>query len=235
MRAARAAAGILAGGATLALVAAAAAQGLNTTAIRIDLGPARAVAGFEVGTDGTRDMLVHARLFAWTQDGGQDRLLPTERVAVNPAIFELRPGERQLVRVGLVGAPGPAAAEQAFRLLVDEVPDQTLPEPGQVRTAVRLSLPVFVAGSGPRAMRIEAGLPHAKGVPLRNLGNAHVRVDAVSLRDRAGGEVAARRIFLYLLPGAEMLLPLPLAPGLPARVARVALETNAGPLSSEPR
>ncbi|ROP99856.1 fimbrial chaperone protein [Stella humosa] len=211
-----------------------AAQSLHTTAIRIELGPQAPIVSFEVVNPGTQDTMVHVRPVVWEQPGGEDRLTPSDRLVVSPPIFDLAPQGRQLVRVGLA-TPASGEVEQAFRLLIDEVPDRVKPVPGQIRTVVRISVPVFVLPNRPPAPRLAAGPMRAGALSLRNQGNTHVRVDWIVLRDRHGAELGRHKVFVYLLPGAERVVQVPIAPGREQAVAVVAMETDAGPLTSELR
>jgi fimbrial chaperone protein len=45
------------------------------------------------------------QLFAWSQDAGQDILQPTTDLLVSPPVFTVQPGQSQLLRIALRGAP----------------------------------------------------------------------------------------------------------------------------------
>ena len=66
---------------------------------------------------------------------------------MSPAIFTLQPGEKQVVRIALRGAPDPRR-ERAYRVLVSEVPTpqlKTTPDASGFRIALRMDMPLFVA------------------------------------------------------------------------------------------
>lgn len=82
---------------------------------------------------------VQIRAFAWDQAGGADHLTPTTDLMVSPPIVEIGPGVPQVIR--LVLRHPAVQAEQAFRIIVDQIPPPGAP--GTVRIALRLSIPVF--------------------------------------------------------------------------------------------
>lgn len=73
-----------------------------------------------VSNRGDAAVTLQVRGFTWTQEGGEDRLVPVTDVIVAPAIFSLAAGGAQVVRA-LVQAPA-ADRERTYRLLIDELP-----------------------------------------------------------------------------------------------------------------
>ncbi|PAM43723.1 pilus assembly protein, partial [Acinetobacter baumannii] len=71
---------------------------------------------------GTSPVKLQVRVFRWIQQDGKEQLLPTEDLLATPPMQELAAGQQQLVRVMRAVADAPAA-QQYYRLIVDEVPD----------------------------------------------------------------------------------------------------------------
>jgi fimbrial chaperone protein len=142
------------------------------------------------------------RAFAWSQAAGGDALTQTSAAMLSPPMFTLPEGQRQTVR--LVMRTQAAPLEQAFRILIDEIP---APENGQVRMALRVSLPVFVAGgSGSSDLQWRA-VPDAKGVivSVRNTGSRRARIASLSLGGNGHATIAGQLMDQnpYVLAGGE--------------------------------
>ena len=91
--------------------------------------------------DGLRPVNVQVRVFRWTKVNGKDRLDPTTDVVASPPITKLSPGTENLIRVLRVSKQ-PVKGMEAYRLLIDELPDAGKRLPGQVNVMIRHSIPV---------------------------------------------------------------------------------------------
>jgi fimbrial chaperone protein len=133
-----------------------------------------------------REIPVQSRLFAWTQDAGNDVYAPSSELTVSPSISMIPPGETQIVR--LLRKVGAGKGEKRFRLAVDQLPDPSRVQAGQAATRIRFTIPVFVdrdtAGSAALAWR----LTDAR-LELANTGGATVRIVGVSVKTAGGSDV----------------------------------------------
>jgi fimbrial chaperone protein len=105
-----------------------------------------------------------------------------------PPVFEIAAGAEQVIRLAL-RRPLTSGTEQAYRLLITEVPRAVGGDQG-VAFALRLNLPVFVTpdGAAPApAWSLERDGGGAK-LTLGNQGSAHVRVRSVALFQDGGAE-----------------------------------------------
>ncbi|GKS89270.1 fimbria/pilus periplasmic chaperone [Acidovorax sp. SUPP2539] len=132
-------------------------------------GPQRAVALW-LENRGAEPVSMQVRVFQWRQTDGQDRFEAQREVVASPPISQIPPGQRQMVRL-LSTQPVPARTEQAYRVLVDELPAATPPPPPDppapappsagasrtpqalpsdaavaVRLQIRYAIPLFVYG-----------------------------------------------------------------------------------------
>jgi fimbrial chaperone protein len=149
-----------------------------------------------------------AEVLAWTQQGGQDVLVPTRDALVSPARFTVAPGRSQVVRVALRRAP--AGASATYRLVLRQSV-QAAPTAGSAVTITPryvFSLPVFAERSAARpniavsAVRQEGGT----ALVLRNTGDGYGVFR--KLQVSAGGrtvEVGNQ----YVLSGASVTFKLP--------------------------
>jgi len=124
-------------------------------------------------------------------------------------VFALAGNAKQIIRVALRGVP-PASTEQAYRLLITEVPGGGAAGTG-VRFALRLSLPVFVTPADAVARPVwSLGLDNGRQVlRLVNEGAAHLHIKRLTIRSASAPEpVQTIDAAVYLLPGQEQAWPL---------------------------
>ncbi|WP_151731647.1 fimbrial biogenesis chaperone, partial [Acinetobacter seifertii] len=85
------------------------------------------------------------RIFEWTQNDGQDQLIPTDDIAISPPFIKLKPNDSYNLRVVRI-KPEPISGEKTYRIILDELPkpiDSRKASQG-VNVLLRSSLPVFV-------------------------------------------------------------------------------------------
>src|ERR1700752_3444746 len=95
---------------------------------------------------GATPIATQIRGFRWVQEEGRERLEPTADVVASPPAAALRPGQDDVVRVVRL-AKNAIAGEEAYRLLIDELPELSQP-PRTVNFVVRHALPLFFAAPG---------------------------------------------------------------------------------------
>jgi fimbrial chaperone protein len=201
----------------LAAAGTALAGTLGVAPIRVELGPTAGVAVLTVRNQDDAPVVVQARPAAWSQHDGQEQLEDTHELLVTPPLFTIPARSEQVVRVALLRKPDPAR-ELDYRLVLSEVPPEAAPEPGQLRVALRITLPVFVAAAvrgAPELSWHHSVLPDGTlRIVAENRGRAHIQVlnfDASPAE--GGGEQLHTDNARYLLPGASAQWELRAAPG----------------------
>lgn len=182
-------------GAALVLAAALAfparAAVLQLAPIPVEVQAPQAAAVLNLSNRASAEVALQTRVFRWTQEGGEDRLVPTSDVVVSPPIATVPPGQTLTVRV-VRRLPQPAAAEETYRIWVDELPSEKGKTKGQsLRILMRYSVPVFFAPRG--AERDEAALSWRLArtssgdfkLTASNPGSRRVRLSELQLRDAA--------------------------------------------------
>lgn len=181
---------------------------------------------------GNQAVNMQLRIFSWSQEGGDDHYQPQQSVVGSPPMMTIAPGERQMVRLIRQATP-PAGQEQAYRIIVDEIPalapndePQNAPR-AAVRLQMRYSLPLFVYGEGatpPERLSnhssdnsgLYPGLSwriiQQNGQPqleIQNTGQHHVRLSQVAFKQGATHEEVSKGLLGYVLPGDTRRWPLP--------------------------
>lgn len=141
-------------GICLALASLAAAAGnLRVAPITLEFQPGEASAALRLYNSGSAPIRVQIRVVEWIQEDGRERTGPTRELVASPPIVEIPPGREQLVRI-IRPVALPASRELAYRLLVNELPDESGERTG-LRFLLHYSIPVFVAPSAPTAPAVQ--------------------------------------------------------------------------------
>ena len=189
----------------------AAAGGLQVSPVSLTLAASQNAEGLWLSNTGDNGVNAQVRVYRWTQEGGEDKLTPSRGLVISPPMLQLAAGDRQLVRAIRLGAPpsGPGAAQEAYRMIIDELPVDTAGKKG-VQFVLRYSVPVFVEPAGAAAapaqlswaIRREGDKPMLE---VANSGGTHAQLANLSFTDAAGHRTELTPGLLgYVLPGAQM-------------------------------
>lgn len=193
------------------------ATGLQVAPIGLEFTPAKPAQGLWLTNTGDRALHAQVRVFHWTQADGKDELASTQALVVSPPMLDLPPGHRQLVRVIRTGGPAGGGSEEAFRVVVDELPQAGESQNTGVQYVLRYSIPVFVGPANPPdAAAVGAALRWSfvrrdgqLALQVRNTGTRHAQLANLSLRPTTGPVIEVSGGLLgYVLPGMTMHWPL---------------------------
>jgi fimbrial chaperone protein len=165
----------------------AAAASLQVSPVRLEVVAPGAAVTVTLHNSGARTLSTQARIYRWTQDGDEDRLEPTEDVVVSPPAAELEPGQSYIVRVVRV-ASGPVQGEETYRLLVDELPEEST-RARAVNLVLRQSIPVLFDAADATAHDVSWSVSQeGRFLVLKatNAGDRRFRLSSVRIRDASG-------------------------------------------------
>jgi len=192
---------------------------LAVSPLRVDLDPQHPIGVLTVTNQGSEPAVIQAGVQRWQQTADDDLFEPADGLLITPALFRLKPGQHQLIRIGWrQPVPRPLQAA-AWRIFLSEVPAMPAPGASGLRMSLRLSIPLFMywPDMPPADLRWQ-WLPASGSQPGRlqvsNLGGRHARVTRLLV----DGETAPRAQLLYVLPGATRQLPLPDRTGAVTRI-----------------
>ncbi|MDZ3990872.1 molecular chaperone [Pseudomonas sp. Teo4] len=184
---------------------------------------------------GTAPTSLQVRVFAWRQGDYQEQFQAQRDIIGSPPVATIAPGQKQLVRLTRI-ANSPVGQEQAYRIIIDEIPSPLPTDTSSqgttaaIRLQMRYSVPLFVYGEGlwgkpdPEGRRSadSVGKPQlswravtVQGKPyveLRNTGPVHARLTDVVVQQGNQSRPLAEGLLGYVLPGASMRWPAPMAP-----------------------
>jgi len=191
----------------------AAAASISVSPTLIDKAASGNTAAVTLQTPGGEPVRVQVRIFRWTQADGKDRLEPTRDVVASPPMLKIAPGTDYTVRVVRL-LKRPAAGEESYRLLIDQLPEPRDRRANQVNLVIRQSIPVFfrMGDEQPPAMAWTA-LRTKRGLVLtaRNDGDRRFKLANLVVRTASGemlrridglaGYVLGHSAMTWIIPG----------------------------------
>ncbi|VWC84910.1 pilus assembly protein PapD [Burkholderia lata] len=219
-----------------ASAAAVSAATLQITPVTIELPPSAAATSVMLDNPGGRPIYGQVRTYRWTQENGDDVMTPTDALAASPPLLQIGANAGQLIRLVRTALDAPAA-EESYRVLIDELPAPGTPVENGITIRLRYSVPVFVEPPGmpapPRlAWRVERD---AQGLRLAvdNRGGRRAQLSAVRLVDAQGAtHEVARGLLGYALAGSTRRWPLKLD-ARAASFVKVQATVNAQPVEAQ--
>lgn len=221
----------------LAVIPQAQAAVMQVSPVRIDFEPVQSAQALLVFNNGQRDLEAQVRIMQWSQQNGENRLVPASDIVASPAIMRVSPGKRQTVRLIRL-QPAAPARELSYRVILDELPRKDAAS-NHVNVLLRYSIPLFIepheqAMQAPAqedpAVAATTDLSHVRSQVVRgqdgraqlrmsNNGDHVLRISSISTLASGGqSRVLVNGLVGYVLPGSQMSWPLntayPLSPGV---------------------
>lgn len=163
------------------------AASLQVTPVLLEVPAPGAASVVTLRNTGSKPIAVQTRIFRWFQEDGRERLEPTAGVVASPPAAELRPSQDYVVRIVRLDK-SPVVGEEAYRLLIDELPEpQTRAR--TVALTVRHSIPLFFDASDASPARATWRVTRGAGglsLTASNAGDARLRLSDVKLSDQSG-------------------------------------------------
>lgn len=214
------------------------AASLQVAPVLVEVPAPGATATMKLRNEGTKPLDAQIRIFQWTQVDGADVLTPTSDVAASPPVASLRPNTDYTVRIVRTKKES-AAKEEAYRLLVDELPESTGGQSSSVNIALRYSIPVFftVAGAPPKLSWELQQRANKPVIVASNSGDRRIRLAKLKITDGKGGVANfGDGLAGYVLGHSSMSFPVPVsAKGFGAGgLASISAQTDLGPIDAKP-
>lgn len=209
--------------AVLAAAGAARAQSLAIEPVTVQLAPGQMAATLTVVNQSPDESDFQVRAYGWAVEKGEDKLTPTGQVVLSPPLGRIAPQARQLIR--LVLRTPPKDHEETYRIWLDQIPPPS--EPGSVRIALRLSIPVFALPAVRTAPDLQWQLVPGGGklvLTARNRGTRHQTVRNLTVTAADGTVLKPESsVSPYILAGAARSWTLVAPDGKPAAAGAVHL------------
>lgn len=194
---------------------AAQAQSLVVAPINVQLAPGQKATALTITNQSPDIGAFQVRAYEWQVVDGQDQLTPTDKIILSPPLGNIQPQGSQLVRLVLRAVP--TDHEETYRIWLDQIPPPS--QPGSVRIALRLSIPVFAVPATRVTPDLHWQLTRTGGT-LRliasNSGTQHQAVRKLTVTAADGTALKVEGgVSPYILAGASRSWTLAVADGKP--------------------
>lgn len=151
------------------------------------------------------------RVRSWRIENGQEYLDIQQKVLPSPAMLDIEPGQRQLVRLVYVAANAVPEyeTEQSYRVIIDDISAEPESEGTQINVRMRYMLPLFLGSPLHANHDVEQQLNgdliiEDDGALLRihNRAKKHVRLSSVQLISAGERLEISNGLLGYILPGS---------------------------------
>jgi fimbrial chaperone protein len=167
---------------------AAPAASLNVAPVTVEVAAPGATATLTLRNEGDQPLNAQIRVFRWTQVDGEEKLIPSDDVVASPPVVSLAPKADYAVRIVRVTKQA-VSGEEAYRLIVDELPDPTRPRNGAVAIVLRYSIPIFFTTAKSADPKLNWEIQQRDGrtyVVASNSGERRVRISRLKIQDAKG-------------------------------------------------
>jgi fimbrial chaperone protein len=173
--------------------------------VRVELAPGKLNSVLRVSNASDDSLMMQASVLSWTTDGEKDLYTPVDDILLNPPVFTVPAHATQVMRLGLRKANG-GQSEQAYRLIVAEVPKPLPPGFYGLRTIVRISIPIFIKAPAAVAQLSWEAKQDGEGlltITAVNHGTAHIQIRSFDVVSSQSAEHHSKAVNDYLLPGQK--------------------------------
>ena len=130
----------------LGIVSSSQATSLQISPVLVEVPAPGAASKLLLKNSGSELVKAQIRIFKWIQENGKDKLVPTRDVVASPPLVKISPKGTNIVRVIRISKT-PTDGEEAYRIIVDQLPDRSKKSGVAVKLQMRYSVPVFFGGS----------------------------------------------------------------------------------------
>lgn len=187
---------------------------VSITPVSAHFAPGEKIETLTFKNKGDDSITLQAQFFSWSQKDGQNIYQPTKDVFASPAMFTLKPGEKQLLRVALRKSTNVSMMQQqTYRVFFTQILPRQVKQvaPEQVNTKLKISLPIFLdIDAQKEKVALTAKESHHQ-VILTNAGNVTRLINQIRWMKEDGTTPIAplQNVFIYLLPGSSYTLATP--------------------------
>lgn len=190
------------------------AASLQVAPVSVEVLSPNATATVTIRNEGNRPLNAQIRVFRWTIVDGAEQLVPTNDVVASPPMASLAPGADYTIRI-VRTVKNAVEREEAYRLLIDEIPDGSRKMSSGVNIAVRYSIPVFFIKDTSKQASIKWWIEKTATryhLMASNVGERRVRIANLKLRDANGKTITfGTGLVGYALANSTTRWPFPRA------------------------
>jgi len=158
------------------------ASSLSVIPISLDVTQQSGIGALTLRNREARPLNVQVRIFRWSQSDGQDRLEPTQDVVVTPPIVTINAGADYIVRLQRTNS-GAISGEEAYRAVIDELPNPNRQRNGTIAILLRYIVPIFFLSPDASQPKLAWSLSHSGAAAVLTAANSgDKRIQLVDLK-----------------------------------------------------
>lgn len=214
------------------------AAGLQISPTGLSL-PAKQRAGiFTLTNTGGQPLTAQVRVYRWDQDeNGKDVLTPSKEVIASPPMVKLAAGGVQQFRV--IRTKPAVQAEEAYRLVVDELPPPQAKQKKGLQFVLRYSVPLFLNQTENPEAALQWHIRNAPGgrmlLTAANTGTAHAQLSNIAVQTGKGRHNLVNGLAGYALPGKTWQYSLDSSASAAVRQGKLSVTVNGRTVQPEVR
>lgn len=211
------------------------AEAFSISPMHLRLNTAGGVQVIRLTNTHDRSKSVRLQAFAWTQSDDPAKLEPTQDLLLVPPLFEVEPGEEQIIRIGL-RRTFEAEEERTYRIMISEIPSEVDRKEG-LNFNLEINMPIFVAPKGASAeprWSLSEDDTLGSSIVLSNKGNAHVKILSIDMQTTDGiAELVKIGDQGYVFGGEQRRWPIETALAEIKGPVEIKAKTTAGPIEAQ--
>ncbi|WOE33222.1 MULTISPECIES: molecular chaperone [unclassified Acinetobacter] len=194
------------------------AASLQVAPILLEFLPQEKVKELWLTNTGDQSIQAQVRVNAWTQQNNQDTLTTSKNLIASPMVLSIPAGQRQLVRLMRNDKDkAEQSNEQAYRLIVDELPQAQTDTQSGLQLLLKYSIPVFFKTSntndviqGFTSLKDMNFKYNTNTLTIDNQSGQYKRFSQFSYIDEQGKKIPIQRGLMgYVLSGQTMQWSIP--------------------------
>jgi fimbrial chaperone protein len=192
------------------------AASLQVAPILLEFSPQEKVKELWLTNTGNENIRAQVRVNAWTQSNQQDILANSKDLIASPMVISIPAGQRQLVRL-IRNTQIANTTEQAYRLIVDELPNSQTNVQSGLQLLLKYSIPVFLKVSD--SNDTDQGITSLQGISFKyntqtltinNQSSHYKRFSQFAYMDAQGKKIPIQMGLMgYVLSGKSMQWKIP--------------------------
>ncbi|WP_406853648.1 fimbria/pilus periplasmic chaperone [Alsobacter sp. KACC 23698] len=210
------------------------AGALQVTPTLIETKGAAPVSVVTVRNEGSQPMNAQVRVLQWVQQNGREELIPASQVVASPPTVQLQPRQDYTVRLVTLGRAA-AGPEEAYRVVISELPNPRDFKAGQVTILASHSIPMFRGGLGsPPKLSWRAQVQGGRViVTATNAGGARAKILGLKVSDGRAVANFGEGLVGYVLADGTMSWERPVPKGFGSGPLRITARSDGGAIDAQ--
>lgn len=209
---------------------------IEVNPVRLQMLPGQKITSLEVANYSGASVVLQLSAVKWRKILGKDQHEETKDVVITPPIVNLKPNEKQIVRVGIT-VPPDAKRGATYRLIFKEVPSPHLSSSFVINTLLEIRVPLVVAPltpSNPQIIWTATQVSEKKlKLTLQNSGESYISLHDISLWDKDEKKPFVQKpISYYILPTQKLEYEFDLPNSLKKSDVEIKAETDQGEIKA---